>query len=45
MNNPALHAALLAWLRNHASDPHPEPERYADQVLFLPEVGQIEAGQ
>jgi hypothetical protein len=45
MNNPDLHAALLAWLRNHANDPHPEPEQYADQVLFLPDGDQIEAAQ
>jgi hypothetical protein len=28
--NADLHRATLAWLRDHANDPHPEPEEYAD---------------
>ncbi len=35
MSNPELHAAMLAYLTAHSGDPHPEPERLADQVLFL----------
>ncbi len=29
MNNPDLHAALLAWLTAHSGDARPEPERFA----------------
>ena len=42
MSNPELHAALLAYLTVHSGDHRPEPERFADQVLFLAGGEQIE---
>ncbi len=41
MNNPDLHAALLAWLTAHSGDARPEPERFASQAL-VPGEGEAE---